>query len=599
MMMPKFVCLTIAQNSASNPILKMVGKPFSDYHDTLLVTVNSLLYVDSLSRVKLVRFFKEAADTDSTGEWDLIHRIIECRVRFFESRDGGYILSSDYTTEDYVEDLLDIAGRAKEKGFTHINKKVLLETADVLRIFSQENERAFNYYMEAASDLETIDSKELPIRPSIFREIASLYYKFREYEEAMFYFQKIIDDPYALQDIYRSYYVAIDGFGLCYRYGFNDYERSDSCFYKILELAESRDSDILVWEGIAKGNIGYNYFLRGDLDKALSFLIPAIEKIIRFDDYPYLSYRAMNIADIYLKKNNPTAAKKYIDISLDFHTRTRIPIKDSYFYDILSKYYSSVGNAQKTILYHDSTLFARNKENEDFSGLVLRRVEQKLRIADNNLNEQKLNAEMMKSSIYRRTAILTSIASIIIFILLGFTFFFYRNMHNAYRELVRHSQNWAGLPTSDDFSTDNEIEKSISNNFSADINDDINETDSLLPEEIDIVIMDVIEKTMSDKKIFKHSYLTLDILANETGYNRYSLSIALNRCKKKNFNSYINEFRVKEAIRLISDPAFAKTKFETIALNSGFSDRSGFYRSFSKITGLSPGSFRKNISEKA
>ena len=596
--LPGYIQATVVNDSTPNIFLEMVGKPYSEYHDSSIIAMNGLLYGDSLSRVKLVRQIKEAASKDNTGEWELNHRIIEFRVRFHESRNGGYTPSSEYTAEDFAEDLLNIAEQAEEEGLMHINKKALLEAADICRIFLQNNERAFNYYMKAASDLETINTKELPIRPSIYREIASLYYKFREYEDAMFYFQKIIDDPYSMQNFYKSYYVAIDGIGLCYRYGFKDYERSDSCFYKILELAESRDSDLLVWEGISKGNIGYNYFLRGELDVALSWLIPAIEKITRFDDFPYLSYRAMNIADIYLKKKNLAAAKKYIDISLDYHAQTRNPVKESYFYDILSKYYLYTGDLQKAILHHDSTMMATSKENEDYSGLVLRRVEQQLRTADNKLNEQRLNAEMTKSSFYKRSAILVSTMLILMLILLVLAFLFYRNMHNAYRELVRHNQSWAGLYNKTEKLPENETEESTNIINITEVDKTIAKIEKNSPEESDIIIMEAVEKIMSEKKLYKISNLTLDMLAKETGYNRYYISMALNRCMNKNFNSYVNDFRIKEAIRLISNPVYTNEKIEMISIESGFSDRSSLHRIFKKATGLSPGSFRKVIREK-
>ncbi|MDL2305945.1 helix-turn-helix domain-containing protein, partial [Bacteroides sp. OttesenSCG-928-D19] len=74
---------------------------------------------------------------------------------------------------------------------------------------------------------------------------------------------------------------------------------------------------------------------------------------------------------------------------------------------------------------------------------------------------------------------------------------------------------------------------------------------------------------------------------------------ALNRCTGKNINTYINEYRIKEAIRIMSDPGYRTLTLDAIADEAGFNDRQNFHRVFKKKTGLSPGVFRKNMDESA
>lgn len=113
----------------------------------------------------------------------------------------------------------------------------------------------------------------------------------------------------------------------------------------------------------------------------------------------------------------------------------------------------------------------------------------------------------------------------------------------------------------------------------------------------DAITMAEVEKAMTERKVYKRTDLTLDTLAQETGFNRYYLSNALNRCTGKNFNSYVNEFRVKEAIRIMSEPGGDDLTVDAIAFEVGFNDRQSLYRVFKKITGISPKDFRKNKSE--
>lgn len=359
-------------------------------------------------------------------------------------------------------------------------------------------------------------------------------------------------------------------------------------------MTKQYEPDRIVWEGIAKGNIGYNYYLRNDPDTALLWLIPAINSITRGNDYAFVSHRAIDVANIYLKKNNSECAKKYIDIALDYHNKTRITQKDSQLYDILTRYYTFIGEKNVAAEYLDSLIVAQKKENEDFSGLVLRRVEQQLRTTDQKMHEQALNMEQHRSQMYFHAILFISGTLIIIFTLLILVLFFYRRKRNAYRELVLRGQTWAGI----DILQENQMkgtEKIDSKSGETDKAEEyiILET-SILPEESDKIIMEEVDKIITEKKLYKHLDLTLDILAREVGFNRYYISIALNRCVGKNFNTYINEYRIKEAIRLVSDPLFKDKTIESIAFESGFNDRKNFHRVFKKMTGLSPGNFRKN-----
>ncbi|MDL2314748.1 helix-turn-helix domain-containing protein [Bacteroidales bacterium OttesenSCG-928-C19] len=573
----------------SNPLLDLVGKPFSEYHDTYMPFSSNMLHKDSISRAELIRFADEAAAVDNTGEWNFISDMIKYTVRFYESRDGGFVWDSDYTAENYSEDMLSLAERAEKKGFRLIRIWGLYYAAEGYRIFTHDYKRSFTYYLEAAAELETTSTKDFPPRPHIYNQIAGLYYTFREYNDAIIFYNKIIDDPYSKENYYKSYYPALNGLGLCYRYGNEDYERSDSCFMQLLEETRSVERDRKVWEGIAEGNIGYNYYLRKNYDVALSWLIPAIGKITRPNDFAFLSLRAVDVADIYLKKERLNFAKKYIDIALDHHYKTRVPEKNSRLYDVLVRYYTSIGNNRMANSYLDSTLLAKDKENEAFSGLVLRRVEQQLRAADQKIHEQKFNAEQTKSHTYRRMVIIVSTALVAILVLLGFTLFFYRRKRNAYRELIRRSQSWAGMEVQKEPAiNDTEIEYNLNDNGN------IAPEAANVSEENEKIIMDEFNNLMQTEKLYRKPDLTLPEVADKLNTNRTYLSKTINAFEKKSFTTYINELRIKDAVILLSNPQNMKYSIDYIADEVGFTNRTTFSQVFKKVTGISPTEFRRN-----
>jgi AraC-like DNA-binding protein len=100
---------------------------------------------------------------------------------------------------------------------------------------------------------------------------------------------------------------------------------------------------------------------------------------------------------------------------------------------------------------------------------------------------------------------------------------------------------------------------------------------------------------MTEKKIYTDTRLTVDTIAQLLNMKRHNVSTAINRCTKKTFNTYLNEYRVKEAINIISKKEAKDLTIDNIAFSSGFTDRTNFYRVFKKFTGLSPTDFKKNI----
>lgn len=585
--------------SAGNPFLPMVGKPYTEYYTEYKKIVDQEIYRDSLSRVNLLNLLKEAATKDITGEWEFNYRNIENHIKFFESRQGGFVALSDYSADDFIDCFLNCAEEARERGFNFLELHFIYDAADGYRIFKQNYERAFHYYLLLAEKLNEPPFQKFPLRGKIFNTIADLYYTFREYDDAIHYYSE------AMRGVNSDVCYSLNGFGLSYRKK-EDYEKSNLYFNLILDSARLiEDSRIFDnWEGIAIGNIGINHYLTGDLEGALPVLITATEKIRRIDDYPFLSSCAVWIANIYIQKRDKKAAEKYINLALEKHEATGIQEMSSAMYQLLFNYYLFIGDRQKTALYQDSTLIAKNRENELFSGLVLRHIEQRLRANDKIIYDKELETEKMRGKFFKRLAIVAIVALILILTLLWIVFVLYYHKRNAYRELVRKNQNWAGMSFGENFSQNIESEKNINklerkkeSDRSETVYDILDISDLSITDikEEDVLVLRQVEKSILEKKLFRDTDLSLDLLASKTGFNKYYLSVVLNRCTQKNFNTYINEFRVKESIRMFSDPNHINMKIEQIAFESGFKDRKNFHRVFKRMTGLSPSEFRKSV----
>lgn len=108
--------------------------------------------------------------------------------------------------------------------------------------------------------------------------------------------------------------------------------------------------------------------------------------------------------------------------------------------------------------------------------------------------------------------------------------------------------------------------------------------------DVDSIIKRILE-IMEIEKAFSDEDFSLKNLARDLEISTQQLSEILNEKMGKNFNTFINEYRINEAkILLIDDPG---RSINSIASAVGFNSNTAFTVTFSKYEGCSPSRYRK------
>lgn len=92
--------------------------------------------------------------------------------------------------------------------------------------------------------------------------------------------------------------------------------------------------------------------------------------------------------------------------------------------------------------------------------------------------------------------------------------------------------------------------------------------------------------------MYRDPELTLTDLANALGTNASLLSKIINRSFGKNFNDFINHYRVTEVKNKLANPANANLTIMSIAYDAGFNSKATFNRAFKKHTGQNPKTYQ-------
>ncbi|MBN2038524.1 MAG: helix-turn-helix transcriptional regulator [Spirochaetes bacterium] len=105
-----------------------------------------------------------------------------------------------------------------------------------------------------------------------------------------------------------------------------------------------------------------------------------------------------------------------------------------------------------------------------------------------------------------------------------------------------------------------------------------------------------IRKYMDTEKPYLNENVTIKDLASGMDIPSHHLSIVINDVLNMNFYTFINEYRIKEAIKILNDPENTDANILSIAYRSGFNSKSTFNSVFKKITHKTPSEYRNSLS---
>jgi putative ABC transport system permease protein len=104
-----------------------------------------------------------------------------------------------------------------------------------------------------------------------------------------------------------------------------------------------------------------------------------------------------------------------------------------------------------------------------------------------------------------------------------------------------------------------------------------------------------LKKTMKAGQYYLDAELSLSSLAEKLGMPPHELSRIINMAFGKNFNDFVNEYRIREVARKMQDPAYDRLTLIGIAYDAGFNSKATFNRTFREMTGKSPKEYKNEL----
>ena len=109
-------------------------------------------------------------------------------------------------------------------------------------------------------------------------------------------------------------------------------------------------------------------------------------------------------------------------------------------------------------------------------------------------------------------------------------------------------------------------------------------------------LMDELKEKILDiiliQKRFKDKNYSAKKIAEDLGTNTRYISAVMNVRFHMNYTSFVNKYRIEEAMTILTDRRYQNLNMEEISDMVGFSNRQSFYASFFKMNGMTPREYK-------
>lgn len=440
--------------------------------------------------------------------------------------------------------------------------------------FSSDYENAVKFYIKASEVNEKLNDTIRNIDSYI--NIGGIYRLLEQFNKANDYFNKALNlnkqknDDLMFARIYNQ--MAITAKSV------EQYDTALIYYQKSLSHSKA-----ISWKkGIAAAlsNIGNVYNQQEKYDKALKYHLQSLEIENELNHYYGILMSKEIIGELYIKLNNYKLAEKYISETIaDAKKDNNISVLMNSYSNLyeLSKlknnYIDALRYLELSKTYNDSLYNIESVEK-------ISEIETKYQTAKKEHEIEVLNFEnqIKKEQIQKKDTFIYSAIAISLSLALSLLIVLYilRQKTAAYKALVRINKEASKC----DRKKEQIIVEQVKQN---EIEPDKNGSTKLI---------DDLMACITIQKPYLNTNCTIDELAKQLNTNRQYLSQAINQTYHKNFNNFINEFRIKEARKMLIDDKNNKYTIEGISKMVGFNSRNTFINSFKKYTGVTPSYFK-------
>ncbi len=472
------------------------------------------------------------------------------------------------------------------------------------------------------------DLEETRIR--VLVNIAIYYQQTDQYEESLAKYLEAEELAKTLpEDSYIKILIGVNLGNLSIAIG--NYEMAIIAMEKVIHLAKNQDNPD-EFNNVAYSVLGTAYLHQKKFPNALKYMQLSKDLAIKMNRNDNLIRAMINISECYLKlKRYEDAIENSIQtlqlitseesveskaltqltigiafIGLNEPSKALAPLKEAKeiavsgnFLKIkmdshqhLSKVYESLGDLKKSLKEQKAYTETREKYLKTLSKAQRLKLEKESETKSDIISQQKESILFLSKE--KQLSIFAGVVLIILLIVSSIIYW------NRRRKLAEESLQLQGdkllLKNENEALKDklNALAKKIQKQGVPEKEIGIEQPKkSSLSHEEQQQYMELILNFMEEEKPFLDHEIKQSDIADKLKMSVHLFSEVLNVCFQKNFNNFINLYRVDTAKKLMKNPKFEHYKILAIGYEAGFPSKTSFNRVFKNLVGLTPSEFQK------
>ncbi|MBN2681993.1 MAG: tetratricopeptide repeat protein [Bacteroidales bacterium] len=443
--------------------------------------------------------------------------------------------------------------------------------------FSGKYEKALEYYIKSS---KVTDSQNDTIRKIVsYLSIGGIYRSMQKNDKAKGYFEKALELNNLKQD--KMMFARIYNQIAMLHKSNGNLDSALYCYEKTLE--NSRQIEWKKGIATALSNIGNVYKEKEQYEEALKYHLESLNLEEELSHYYGIMISKLDLAELYNHLGNYEKTEMFANEVIDMATSANNLDVLSNIYLILHKTEKNKGDYKKAMDYFEKYSNFKDSLYDEETTARIAEIETKYQVEkrDNeikflNIQRQLDNEKIDKQDLFIKMLTIILLVVGIMSIILGILYF---QKRKAWLNLVKINKE--ALENED-------CPKLESEDFQKYKGSNLDE-DKIHSLKNEILVL------MEEEKFYLNKNFSIEEMARVLETNRQYVSQIINEKFGKNFNNFINEYRIKEARRLLANDTKNIYTIEGIAQEVGFNSRTSFISAFKKYTGVTPSFFKRNI----
>ena len=533
--------------------------------------MNNLRFFISLILILPTLAFSQKQQKNSSHSQDFIENLMHLSYRKLNDTADFYF---DRKISDTALICYNLLINTPVKSSDFEKQKMLIEAVNKISIiyfhFSDYN-TSYEYLIKALLLCEKYNYDEF--LPKIYNNMGNIYSQYKRYDIAKGYYAKALAAP---QDS-TTIIILLNNLGAV-ELESGQMDSAANYLNKSLQISRKHDDFLLydIWN-----NIATLYHKKQLYDSAYYYYYAALKVAKDNNKYAREAQNFSDLGKLFFELNKRDSALIYIDWSNKIAKEYNFPRFIAENYLTLSKIEEAKGNTQKAFEYYKNYA---NLNDSIYNVQSFGDINQLQRLYEDSKTNQKIEQLIIKQQIKERTIFYlriiwaaTSCILLLVTLVLIVIFIQKRNLNRAYKALFEKNIEIIELQDHSSAGKTNKNKKTV------------------LSDELQDELLDKILLLMEDTSIICDTEFTINRLAELVDSNRVYISQIINSALKKNFRTFLNGYRIREAQRLFSEPDAQKYTIESIALRVGFKSRTAFREVFKEITGVTPNYYLTSI----